>query len=209
MSSPFHWPTKPSPRDGPHGGAPEAQPHAPDSLPPQTVVGSSCTPLSKKKGGNARASFAQCDAVLCHIPVSVSTQPQIRGLHNRRGQAAQRPRAADLRPSARRMGPLDGSLSCSALQLHPAAAAGLTTTALQSAQNRPQKCLVTLLSSLHPIVCGKIFTGLSCASKVTSVGSMPLVSWLGSFRAGRYGGAGCLRVKVLNLYHFVSPCITM
>ena len=27
MSSPFHWPTKPSPRDGPHGGAPEAQPH--------------------------------------------------------------------------------------------------------------------------------------------------------------------------------------
>ena len=26
MSSPFHWPTKPSPRDGPHGGAPEAQP---------------------------------------------------------------------------------------------------------------------------------------------------------------------------------------
>ena len=48
MSSPFPWPTKPSPRDGPHGGAPGAQPHAPDSLPPQTVVGSSCTPLSKK-----------------------------------------------------------------------------------------------------------------------------------------------------------------
>ena len=48
MSTPSHWPTKPSPRDGPHGGAPEAQPHAPDSLPPQTVVGSSCTPLSKK-----------------------------------------------------------------------------------------------------------------------------------------------------------------
>ena len=48
MSSPFPWPPKPSPRDGPHGGAPAAQPHAPDSLPPQTVVGSSCTPLSKK-----------------------------------------------------------------------------------------------------------------------------------------------------------------
>lgn len=48
MSSPFPWPTKSSPRDGPHGGAPGAQPHAPDSLPPQTVVGSSCTPLSKK-----------------------------------------------------------------------------------------------------------------------------------------------------------------
>ena len=27
MSTPSHWPTKPSPRDGPHGGAPEAQPH--------------------------------------------------------------------------------------------------------------------------------------------------------------------------------------
>ena len=48
MSTPSRWPTKPSPRDGPHGGAPEAQPHAPDSLPPQTVVGSSCTPLSNK-----------------------------------------------------------------------------------------------------------------------------------------------------------------
>ena len=48
MSSPFPWPPKPSPRDGPHGGAPGAQPHAPDSLPPQTVVGSSCTPLGKK-----------------------------------------------------------------------------------------------------------------------------------------------------------------
>ena len=155
------------------------------------------------------AGFAQCDAVSCHTPVSVSTQPQIRGLHNRRGQAAQRPRAADHRPSARRMGPSDGSLSCSALQLHPAAAAGLTTTALQSAQNRPQKCLVTLLSSLHPLVCGKIFTGLSCASKVTSVGSMPLVSWLGSFRAGRYGGAGCLRVKVLKGVTIVTPSNTL
>ena len=50
-----------------------------------------------------------------------------------------------------------------------------------------QKCLVTLLSSLHPLVCGKIFTGLSCASKVTSGGSMPVVSWLGSFRAGHRG----------------------
>ena len=55
------------------------------------------------------------------------------------------------------------------------------------------------LSSFHPLVCGKIFTGLSYASKVTSVGSMPVVSWLGSFRAGRSGRAGCLRVKVLKL----------
>ena len=73
--------------------------------------------------------------------------------------------------------------------------------------NRLQRACNTLFSSLHPLVCGKIFFGLSCASKVTSVGSMPLVSWLGSFRAGRYGGASCLRVKVLNLYHFVSFCI--
>ena len=55
MSSPFNWPPKPSPRDGPHGGAPGAQPHAPDSLPPQTVVGSSCTPLSKK-GATTKAT---------------------------------------------------------------------------------------------------------------------------------------------------------
>ena len=76
-----------------------------------------------------------------------------------------------------------------------------------SPPNRLQRAFITPLHPLHPLVCGKIFFGLSCASKVTSVGSMPLVSWLGSFRAGRYGGASCLRVKVLNLYHFVSFCI--
>ena len=154
------------------------------------------------------AGFAQCDAVSCHTPVSVSTQPQIRGLHNRRGQAAQRPRAADLRPWDRRMGPSEGPLSCAAPHLHPSAAGDLATTALRSAQNRPQKCLLTLLSSLHPLVCGKIFTGLSCASKVTSGGSMPVVSWLGSFRAGRSGRAGCLRVKVLKCVTIVTPSNT-
>ena len=154
------------------------------------------------------AGFAQCDAVSCHTPVSVSTQPQIRGLHNRRGQAAQRPRAADLRPSARRMGPLDGSLSCSALQLHPAAAAGLTTTALQSAQNRPQKCLVTLLSSLHPLVCGKIFTGLSCASKVTSVGSMRVVSVAWCRQARPWGRTLRLRAKPQKSCHYVTLSVT-
>ena len=83
------------------------------------------------------------------------------------------------------MGPLEGPLSSSALHLHPAAAAGLATTALQTAS----KVLAHTpsLSSFHPLVCGKIFTGLSCASKVTSVGSMPVVSWLGSFRAGHRG----------------------
>ena len=142
------------------------------------------------------AGFAQCDAVPCHTPVSANAQPPIRGLHGRRCRAAQRPRAADLRPWDRSMGPSEGPLSCAAPHLHPSAAAGLATTALPRAQNRPQKCLLTLLSSLLPLVCGKIFTGLSCASKVTSGGSMPVVSWLGSFRAGRSCRAGCLRVKV-------------
>ena len=153
------------------------------------------------------AGFAQCDAVPCHTPVSANAQPQTGDLYCRRCDASLRPRAADLRSWVRWMGPSEGPLSCAAPHLHPSAAGDLATTALRSAQNRPQKCLLTLLSSLHPFVCGKIFFGLSCASKVTSVGSMPLVSWLGSFRAGRYGGASCLRVKVLKLYHFVSFCI--
>ena len=78
-----------------------------------------------------------------------------------------------------------------------------------SPPNRLQRAFITPLHPLHPLVCGKIFFGLSCASKVTSVGSMPLVSWLGSFRAGRYGGAGCLRVKVLKGVTIVTPSNTL
>ena len=146
--------------------------------------------------------------MLCHIPVSANAQPQTGDLYLRRCDASLRPRGADLRSWVRWMGPSEGPLSCAAPHLHPSAAGDLATTALRSAQNRPQKCLLTLLSSLHPLVCGKIFTGLSCASKVTSVGSMPVVSWLGSFRAGRSGRAGCLRVKVLKSVTIVTPSIT-
>ena len=78
-----------------------------------------------------------------------------------------------------------------------------------SPPNRLQRAFITPLHPLHPLVCGKIFFGLSCASKVTSVGSMPLVSWLGSFRAGRYGGASCLRVKVLKGVTIVTPSNTL
>ena len=39
-----------------------------------------------------------------------------------------------------------------------------------SPPNRLQRAFITPLHPLHPLVCGKIFFGLSCASKVTSVG---------------------------------------
>ena len=106
------------------------------------------------------------------------------------------------------LGSLDGTLGRSP-ELRGAASPPLRCRRPRddSPPNRLQRAFITPLHPLHPLVCGKIFTGLSCASKVTSVGSMPLVSWLGSFRAGRYGGWRWLPPSKSLI--FVSLCITL
>ena len=93
-----------------------------------------------------RASRSAMQGCATHLYRPLRSLTQIRGLHFRRSEASQRPRAADRRPSARRVGPSEGSPSCAAPLLHPAAAAGLAKTALQESPKTAFSPLFSLQS---------------------------------------------------------------